>query len=520
MKIKVFVLLILILILISCINSNKPRTNLNNPPRQPSNPIPYNWQIGVSLTPTLSWIASDPDGDKIVYDIYFGTNSNPPLIKSNYETNTFTPGRLSLGTRYYWKIVAKDSNGAITAGSIWSFITTQPPTQPSNPTPYNGQIEVSIKPTLSWTASDPDGDKVVYDIYFGTNSNPPLIKSNYETNTFTPGKLNYKTTYYWKIVAKDNKGGVTEGITWSFTTRNNYAYVADGGNGLLIVDVTEPSTPIIVGHLNTEGSAWEVYVSGNYAYVADGGNGLIIVDVTEPSTPIIVGHLDTEGLDAFAREVYISGNYAYVADGANGLLIVDISTPSSPTLEGHFHTADIYVEDVYVSENHAYVADSGNALFIIVDVSNPTNLSIIGNLYEFDFITGVHVSGNYAYVSQIFNGLVIIDVTDVSRPSIVGNLKLSTDYAEDVYVSSNYAYFAGGYNGLVIIDVSDPTNPSIVENLDTDGYTIGVHVLDNYAYIAEEENGLVIIDVSDPRNPSVVGHLDTGNAKDVYLLEN
>jgi hypothetical protein len=45
-----------------------------------------------------------------------------------------------------------------------------------------------------------------------------LIKTNLATNTFAPEKLNSDTTYYWKVVAKDGKGGETEGNVWSFTT--------------------------------------------------------------------------------------------------------------------------------------------------------------------------------------------------------------------------------------------------------------------------------------------------------------
>ncbi|MDN5338816.1 MAG: hypothetical protein PWQ20_1886 [Thermotogaceae bacterium] len=78
-----------------------------------------------------------------------------------------------------------------------------------------------MTPTLSWQASDPDGDALTYDIYFGTSPNPPLIKIGHNSNTYTPGKLQSKTTYYWKIVAKDGKGGEKASTVSSFTTRGN-----------------------------------------------------------------------------------------------------------------------------------------------------------------------------------------------------------------------------------------------------------------------------------------------------------
>ncbi len=92
------------------------------------------------------------------------------------------------------------------------------PTVPSNPKPSNNQTGVSVNTTLSWICSDLDGDTLVYDVYFGTDANPPLVKSNHATTTYSPGTLSYGTTYYWKIVAKDDKGGQTSGPIWSFTT--------------------------------------------------------------------------------------------------------------------------------------------------------------------------------------------------------------------------------------------------------------------------------------------------------------
>ena len=36
--------------------------------------------------------------------------------------------------------------------------------------------------------------------------------------TFSPGKLDYGTTYYWKVKIRDTKGNITEGPVWSFST--------------------------------------------------------------------------------------------------------------------------------------------------------------------------------------------------------------------------------------------------------------------------------------------------------------
>jgi hypothetical protein len=104
-----------------------------------------------------------------------------------------------------------------------------PPNQPSNPNPANGATEQPVQLTMTWTCTDPDGDPLTYDIYFGTSNNPPLASSNQSNASYNPGQLSNSTTYYWKIVAKDNQGATTSGPIWNFTTET-------GGGG----DTTPP----------------------------------------------------------------------------------------------------------------------------------------------------------------------------------------------------------------------------------------------------------------------------------------
>ncbi len=193
----------------------------NYAPNTPYNPDPVNQATGVNINADLNWTCIDPDGDPLTYDIYFGTNSNPPLIQSNWPTNSYDPGTMNYGTTYYWKIIAKDNYGVTTSSPIWYFTTNYAPNPPNNPNPTNGSNHIDINANLGWTCTDPDGDPLTYDIYFGTNSNPPLVQNNQSSNSYDPGKMNYSTLYYWKIVAKDNYGVATSSVIWHFTTKPN-----------------------------------------------------------------------------------------------------------------------------------------------------------------------------------------------------------------------------------------------------------------------------------------------------------
>jgi len=196
-------------------------TQSNRAPNTPSNPSPSNNVTNQPLTMTLSWDCSDPDGDILTYDVYFGTSSNPTTkVSTGQSGKSINRSNLSYGTTFYWKVVAKDSKGATTEGPEWRFTTqsNRAPNTPSNPSPSNNATNQPTTITLSWECSDPDGDAVTYDVYFGTSSNSMTKVSSGQT--LNRSNLSIGTTYYWKVVAKDSKGATTEGPVWKFTTQS------------------------------------------------------------------------------------------------------------------------------------------------------------------------------------------------------------------------------------------------------------------------------------------------------------
>ncbi|OGS40668.1 MAG: hypothetical protein A3K77_05045 [Euryarchaeota archaeon RBG_13_31_8] len=199
-------------------------TAQNNAPNTPSDPNPPDNATDVDVNADLSWNCSDPDGDPVTYDIYFGTSSNPPLVQSNQSSTTYDPATMNNNTTYYWKIVAWDSFGNSAVGPIWNFTTgqqiNQPPYIPANPTPVDGSTNVDVNTNLKWDGGDPDGDPVTYDVYFSKTYPPQQVASNYPNVLYDPGTLDFNTIYYWKIVAWDNNSASTNGPIWSFTTSN------------------------------------------------------------------------------------------------------------------------------------------------------------------------------------------------------------------------------------------------------------------------------------------------------------
>src|SRR5205814_2230303 len=108
------------------------------------------------------------------------------------------------------------------------------------------------------------------------------------------------------------------------------------------IDVTDPVHPgIVESALVPIPDARDIYITRTYAYVAAGADGLAIVDVEKPESPVGVANT-TEGntTDATALKVGMTNSclYAYVADGRNGLKVFQLTSPDpadgTPTYMG------------------------------------------------------------------------------------------------------------------------------------------------------------------------------------------
>jgi hypothetical protein len=255
---------------------------------------------------------------------------------------------------------------------------------------------------------------------------------------------------------------------------------------------------------NYDGPTPDVAVAGNYAYLASGYSGLRVIDISDPSNPVIVGNCDTPG---YVSRVVVAGNYAYIADGwGGGLRVVDVSTPGAPFLVGYFATPADSIRGVAVDGDYAYVtsANSGGLLQVI-DVSSPSLPGFEGSCTIPGAARDIAVEGEYAYVADGSTGIQVIDISSTAPPQLIATEDTPGD-AQGIVVAGDYAYVADGSSGLQVIDVSNPLDPEVIGTSDSPGNAIDVAVTGDYAYVADTTpaSGLHIINISTPDTPAVV----------------
>ncbi|HEY6247745.1 MAG TPA: multiheme c-type cytochrome, partial [Pyrinomonadaceae bacterium] len=112
-----------------------------------------------------------------------------------------------------------------------------------------------------------------------------------------------------------------------------YAFVVDQ-DGLQVIDVTEPERARRVEGASVQLSdAHDVYVARTYAYVADGKDGIAVVDIEQPEHPRLDQTFNADGKLNDVHQVKVAMTnaslFAYVADGKNGLRIVQLTSPET-----------------------------------------------------------------------------------------------------------------------------------------------------------------------------------------------
>jgi len=218
---------------------------------------------------------------------------------------------------------------------------------------------------------------------------------------------------------------------------NQLAYLVDGSGDLRILNISNPANPVSVGmYAVTNGRAYGVHVAGNRAYLVgtrplnedDNIGFLLILDVTQPASPVRIGQTDTATI---GHSIALKGQWAFIAGEYVSLTIVDVSNPANPLPVGRY--GDRSSEAVQVVGDYAYLAGQHIGVMVL-DVTEPAFPYRLAhypfdNFHDEDEGCDIQVVGNLAYVTRGAHGLLVFEITGLPRINSVthvgGNVVLS-----------------------------------------------------------------------------------------------
>jgi hypothetical protein len=175
--------------------------------------------------PLLSWTNShDKDGDRISYNVFVFTDIALNNVHASIAGLPDGPDGIGswmvdqplvAGMTYYWRVIARDSNGAETSTAARAFIASdnQAPPQPPIVSPANrAMVGASSVQLIVGAVADPDGDALTYafeiDREPGFDSAARIASDELVANGegqvgWSVANLSENTWYYWRARATD-----------------------------------------------------------------------------------------------------------------------------------------------------------------------------------------------------------------------------------------------------------------------------------------------------------------------------
>ncbi len=310
-------------------------------------------------------------------------------------------------------------------------------------------------------------------------------------------------------------------------------YVLNPYRGLIIVDVSDPDEPEIIGNAKILGSPVDMYVVYPRAYIITQtsynywyhwalresvmlmdmdmafrptyriGSQVTVVDISKLDSPHVMSKVALEGFITDSRRVgdviyYVSSCYSwyryYGVDDAEDRTFVMSLNMADPMLirmvdrisfEGQANQIHVTQEWLYVAQpSYRWWREGTSTNITLVDISDPDGDILVRDVFQVDGIVNDryqmdHYEGTFRVVSHYWRGvgeseLWIFDVSNADEVTQVG--RLLVDDAGSLMATR----FAGeraytihlprSIDPLDVLDLSDPTDPKLCDVFEMPGW--------------------------------------------------
>ncbi|WP_421859270.1 Ig-like domain-containing protein [Marinobacter salarius] len=289
--------------------------------------------------------------------------------------------------------------------------------------------------------------------------------------------------------------GLRDGEIFAGATGSTTISVTFNGLSTEVPVQVEQFDPEALAAITIPGYANNVDLQGDIAYVAAGGAGLQIVDVSDKSAPTIVSSMDTAGV---AIDVKVRGEYAYIADGVNGLVVVKISDPTNPVPFFIAPSSDV-ARDIAIEGDYAYIADD-RAGIEIFNIADPVNTFSVARNDELTDVKGLDVQDRWM-VAVGGSGLALFDMSDPESPVRVHTINIGT--VKDVALDNGYVHVAAYNTGWRSYRIDEDTSRLEQVGGGREIVPRDVAVTDGFVFYAEQlfPNVTAFMNVKDPEAP-------------------
>lgn len=290
---------------------------------------------------------------------------------------------------------------------------------------------------------------------------------------------------------------------------NKTLFISCESDGLYIFDISIPTTLNKIGRYRG-GGYYSALRDGNYLYIAAGGAGLEILDISDLANPKFVSNLENDygGILQLVK----AGGYLYLNSEFENFYKIDVSDPKNPVQVGQFWVGGNHSLGISTTGNYIVLANSNYGIRIFDHRS--TAIQQVGEFLSLGRVVDCKGAGDFAYAAVGLKGLAILDMTNPLQPLQVAQKTLS-GYANGLAIAGSTVYVAqtnheGEDGGLLeIVDVTNPLVPVILGSVALAGQPYSVQVQGDLAIVGCQTAGVAIVDVADAASPELLGTYNT-----------
>lgn len=245
-----------------------------------------------------------------------------------------------------------------------------------------------------------------------------------------------------------------------FDIYDDLFFLADSLYGIKIYNITNPSNLQEIAQYFPEGDghitgvcATETLLVANEFHASLGYVKILFINITDPTTPTKISAV-SDGVSFFQR-FYIENDLCYTTSYNNGLKIYNISNPEAVTEIYHYNELMSPLDFMKIGDI-IYVGDLN--YFRILNVSNLTSFTIIGEYYTTNDIMDIDVFNTIAVISERGTCLTALYISDPSNPQKIGQFDVIEMWCCDI--DEQYLYLALDIYGIKILSYNLTTATS------------------------------------------------------------
>lgn len=308
-------------------------------------------------------------------------------------------------------------------------------------------------------------------------------------------------------------------------------YLGNYENQLLVYEIINPFTLIPLNKFYMGGWAYDFVIKETYAYLANGVEGLVILDISDSRDPFLISRVF---LGNYTKRVFSYENTLFVVVGYAGsgylkekIVILDISNPADPQIAYEFGEYGL-VFDLQFKDEVMFVASSD--YLEIFDITHPTFPKLKNQYESFGYTISLKIIDNTVILGTT-KGLVILEFLSQYSVTLIDYFFNSCSILEisiegdlgSLFIRNN---MAEKYQILVVdfSDLRNPLNQSFlsIDDINTGGYILIFNrriILDNKIIYCCTTERFIILKLSKDNQLELIGQYTNDDLTKIVLVD-